>query len=284
MSDVVYLNDRYVAAEDARVSVYDRGFLFADAVYEVSAVLSGRLIDVERHLARLSRSLRELRISPPKPDAELIAIQKELVTRNQLDEGLIYLQVSRGAAPRDFPFPADAAPTLVMFPMRKAIRANPRAETGVRVITTPDIRWRRCDVKTVGLLAAVLASQAARDAGVEDAWFTDGEHVTEGSSNNAFILTRDRVIVTRHLSNEILPGVTRRAVLSLAAEEGLAIEERPFTVAEAMAAAEAFSTSASSFVMPVVEIDGRPIGDGRPGPVARALRARYVEMAEAAGV
>jgi D-alanine transaminase len=280
MSDIVYVNEQYLTSEEARISIYDRGFLFADAVYEVAAVLDGKLIDVDAHMARLLRSLGELSIPLPVPVEELVAIQRALVSRNNLDEGLIYIQISRGVAKRDFAFPKSAQPTLVMFSMEKNIRSDPKAMSGLRVLTIPDLRWKRCDIKTVGLLAAVLAKETAVQSGLDDAWLVQDGFVTEGSSNNAFILTTDNHIITRQLGNEILPGITRRAVIDIARELGLEIEERAFAIEEAYEAAEAFITSASSFVCSVIEIDGKKIGSGAPGPVSKLLRQRYFEFAE----
>ena len=280
MSDIVYVNEQYLTSEEARILIYDRGFLFADAVYEVAAVLDGKLIDVDAHMARLLRSLGELSIPLPVPVEELVAIQRALVSRNNLDEGLIYIQISRGVAKRDFAFPKSAQPTLVMFSMEKNIRSDPKAMSGLRVLTIPDLRWKRCDIKTVGLLAAVLAKETAVQSGLDDAWLVQDGFVTEGSSNNAFILTTDNHIITRQLGNEILPGITRRAVIDIARELGLEIEERAFAIEEAYEAAEAFITSASSFVCSVIEIDGKKIGSGAPGPVSKLLRQRYFEFAE----
>ena len=230
MSDIVYVNEQYLTSEEARISIYDRGFLFADAVYEVAAVLDGKLVDVDAHMARLLRSLGELSIPLPVPVEELVAIQRALVSRNNLDEGLIYIQISRGVAKRDFAFPKSAQPTLVMFSMEKNIRSDPKAMSGLRVLTIPDLRWKRCDIKTVGLLAAVLAKETAVQSGLDDAWLVQDGFVTEGSSNNAFILTTDNHIITRQLGNEILPGITRRAVIDIARELGLEIEERAFAI------------------------------------------------------
>jgi D-alanine transaminase len=279
MSRIVYVNGEYVPEAEATISVFDRGFLFADGVYEVTAVLGGRLVDNAGHLARLERSLHELRLAPPVPLASIPAIQREVVARNKLDEGLVYLQVTRGAADRDFGFPTDARPSLVMFSQRKNLRIDPVAERGIAVVTTPDLRWKRRDVKTVQLLAAALAKQAAREAGADDAWLVEDGFVTEGTSSNAYIVTAAGAIVTPALSHSILHGITRRAVVDLAARDGMTIEERGFTAAEARAAAEAFATSASSLVYPVVRIDGHPIGTGTPGPVATRLRALYLAMA-----
>jgi D-alanine transaminase len=260
----------------------DRGFLFADGIYEVSAVLNGTLVDHEAHFARLDRSLREIRIANPYDAAEWMGLCQELVRRNGLAEGLVYMQVTRGVAERDFAFPQDtAAPTVVMFTQPKNISRSPQAETGVAVVTVPDLRWKRRDIKSVALLPQVLAKQAAAEAGVAEAWMVEDGFVTEGSSSTAFILTKDRRIVTRPLSTAVLPGITRRSVMRLAAEQGLAVDERLFTVEEAHDAAEAFLTSASMIVMPVVSIDGRPVGDGKRGAMSRRLRELYLDMAGA---
>lgn len=280
MSRIVYVNGEFVPEEDAKISVFDRGFLFADGVYEVSSVVNRKLVDNAAHLTRLARSMGELKLTPPCPPEEIEAIQMRLIEENDLDEGLVYLQVTRGAADRDFAFPTDATPTLVMFTQAKKVTSNATAEKGISVITVPDIRWKRRDIKTVGLLPASMAKQAALDAGAGDAWFVEDGIVNEGSSNNAFIVTHDGKIITRHLGTEILHGITRKAVLAMAAEENLEVEERPFTPEEAYEAREAFSTSASAFVMPVVKIDGHVLGNGVPGPVAEKLRAKYMEMAK----
>ena len=279
MSRIVFLNGRFLPYEEAHLSIMDRGFLFADGVYEVAAVLGGRLVDNDAHLARLERCLGAIRIPNPYDRAEWVRLEAELVSRNALDEGLVYMQVTRGAAERDFGFPTSATPTVVMFTQPKTILRSPQAETGVAVVTVPDLRWKRRDIKSVALLAQVLAKQAAVEAGVYEAWMVEDGFVTEGSSSTAFIVTADRRIVTRPLSEAILPGITRLSVLQLAREEGLAVDERLFSVAEAEGAGEAFITSASSFVMPVVAIDGRPIGSGKPGPLARRLRQVYIELA-----
>jgi len=279
MSRIVYVNGEYLAEEDAKISVFDRGFLFADAVYEVSAVLKGKLVDNDAHLKRLARSLGELKMTPPATGEEIEAIQMELIRHNSIDEGVIYLQATRGAADRDFAFPKNSIPSLVMFTQKKSLSQNPAADIGITVITVPDIRWKRRDIKTVGLLPASMAKQAALDAGANDAWFVEDGFVNEGSSNNAFIVTHDGKIVTRHLGTEILHGITRKSVMELAKRENLEIEERPFTPEEAAEAREAFSTSASAFVMPVVKIDGHVLGNGVPGPVSEKMRKLYVEMA-----
>jgi D-alanine transaminase len=279
MPRIVYVNGEYLPEAEAKISVFDRGFLLADGVYEVSSVLAGKLIDNEAHLIRLERSLGELQMAPPVPLEEIPAIQREIVARNALDQGIVYLQVTRGAADRDFPFPKDARPSLVVFSQAKNLLEDPVASRGLSVVTRPDIRWQRRDIKTVQLLAPALAKQAALDAGADDAWMVEDGLVTEGTSNNAYIVTEDGAIVTRALSHSILHGITRRAILGLAMGDGLRVEERGFSPEEAYAAREAFITSASAFVYPVVRIDGRLLGDGTPGPVATKLRRLYIEMA-----
>lgn len=279
MSRTVFVNGSYLPEEDAKVSIFDRGFLFADGVYEVSSVVRGRLIDNRAHLERLHRSLEAIEIEAPLSDSEIAAIQQELIARNSVDEGVVYLQVTRGAAERDFSYPKAAKPTLVMFTQAKRLIDNPLAQKGISVVTTPDIRWARRDIKTVGLLASSMAKMVAVRAGADDAWMVENGYVTEGSSNNAYIVTGNNTIVTRHLSREILSGITRQAVLKLAAEAHLSIEERPFTPAEAHVAHEAFITSASTFVMPVVKIDDTLLGDGKPGALSLRLREIYIAAA-----
>jgi D-alanine transaminase len=280
LSDIAYVNGVYTPIADARISILDRGFLFADGVYEVAAVIDGRLVDNEAHLARLARSLRELRLESPVPLDEIVEIERALVARNGVSEGLVYLQITRGVAERDFSFPGHAKPTLVGFAQKKNILASPAAESGVKVATVPDLRWARRDIKSVALLAQVLAKQAATEAGCQEAWMVDADgFVTEGSSSTAFIITQGGAIVTRPNSTAILPGCTRRAVMALAERDGLVIEERPFSVKEAQEAAEAFLTSASNLVLPIVAIDDCAISGGVPGVHARRLRAIYLDFA-----
>lgn len=278
-SRVVYVNGEYLDENDARISVFDRGFMFADGVYEVSTVLNGRLIDNAAHLVRLCRSLGELGISEPMRMDEFETVQKEVVHRNALREGTLYCQVTRGAADRDFAYPRDTLPSVVMFTQAKSVLENPLAETGIRVISTPDLRWRRRDIKSTALTFACMAKQKAVEAGVHDAWLIEDGFVTEGSSNNTYIITAEDTLVTRQLSDDILHGITRQSVLALAEKEQLIIDQRPFTIDEAYAAKEAFITSASIFVLPVVEIDGHPIGDGSVGEISKKLRQRYIDMA-----
>jgi D-alanine transaminase len=278
----VYLNGEFLPFEQARVPIMDRGFLFADGIYEVSAILDGRLVDNAAHLARLDRSLGEIGIRNPYDSGEWERLQTELINRNGVSEGLVYMQVTRGVAERDFAFPAAGTPpTVVMFTQAKTVAANPLADKGARVVTVEDLRWKRRDIKSVALLAQVLAKQQAVEAGVSEAWMVEDGAITEGSSSTAFVITRNRTIVTRPLSTALLPGITRASVMRLAEEEGLTVEERLITVSEAYEAAEAFYTSASSFVMPVIEIDGRRIGEGTPGPLSRRLRELYLGLARA---
>jgi D-alanine transaminase len=285
MARVVYVGGRYRPYAEASVHVEDRGYQFGDAVYEVCEVVDGRLIDETRHLDRLERSLGELRMSMPMARASLSRVMRETIRRNGVGYGSVYLQVSRGARPRDFLFPGgDVAPTLVVI-ARRASRAaaDARAEAGIGVITMPDPRWDRCDIKTVMLLPASLAKEQAKVTGAREAWFTDAAgHVTEGASSNAWIVTADGALVTRPADHRILRGVTRTTVIDVLALHQLRLVERSFSVAEALAAREAFITSASNAVMPVVRIDGCPVGEGTPGPVAAALRAAFYGVAEIA--
>ncbi len=279
MSRTVYVNGRYVPEAEAKVSIFDRAFLFGDGVYEVTAVLAGRPIDIEAHLARLDRSLVEMAIAPPLTHAELRALHQELIARNRLDEGVVYLEITRGVADRDFAYPEAARPTVAAFTQARALIDNPYAASGVKVITIPDIRWKRRDIKSTALLAQAMGKQHAKLAGAYEAWMVESGVVTEGTSSTAFILAAQGIVRIQPLGHHILPGVTRRAVMRLAEVESITVEERPFTVAEAQDAREAFLTAASAFVLAVVEIDGRKIGDGRPGPIAKLFRQLYVEEA-----
>lgn len=277
---IVYVNGEYLPEDQAKISVFDRGFLFGDGVYEVSSVLDGKLIDNAAHLVRLQRSLDELSMPRPASDDEITGIMEELIRQNDLEEGMVYLQVTRGAADRSFDWPADPKPSLVMFTQSKAIAENKAAETGLKVVTVPDLRWKRRDIKTVNLLPASWAKAQATQKGADDAWMVEDGFVTEGSSNNTFIVTQDNVIVTRNLTNSILHGITRKAALELAAKSQIRIEERAFTPEEAYSAKEAFMSAASAYVLPVVEIDGHAVGDGKPGPIARKLRELYIDAAK----
>lgn len=276
MARIVYVNGDFVPENEGKISIFDRGFLFADGVYEVTAVINGKLVDYDPHMQRLERSLNELRMGWPCSKDELKAMHLEMVKRNDLREGIIYMQVTRGAADRDFKFPKEAKPTLIAFTQAMSLVDNPNARTGVKAISIPDIRWARRDIKTVMLLASVLGKQAAYEQGANEGWMVEDGFVTEGTSSNAYIVKGNKVI-TRGLSNSILAGCTRRSLFRLAAEHGIEIEERTFTMDEAYAADEAFLTSASQFVMPIVEIDGKRIGGGQPGPVVRKLREVFLE-------
>lgn len=286
MSRTVYVNGDYLPEAEAKVSIFDRGFLMADGVYEVTSVLDGKLIDFAGHCKRLDRSLGELEMTNPHTEAEWLAIHRELVARNGIVDGMIYLQVTRGnPGDRDFAYPpADLPPTVVLFTQNKPGMADaPAARTGWKVISVPDIRWHRRDIKTVQLLYPSMAKMAAKKAGVDDAWMVEDGFVTEGTSNNAYIVKGNRII-TRGLSNDILHGITRAAVLRFAREAQMEVEERNFTIDEAKSADEAFITSASAFVMPVVEIDGKAVGQGSVGPVAVRLREIYLEEMRKAAI
>lgn len=283
MSRIAYVNGRYMRHAEACVPIEDRGYQFADGVYEVCEVRGGRLVDERRHMERLARSLKELRIARPMTEAALSVVMHETVRRNRVRDGIVYLQVTRGVAKRDFPFPAaNTRPSVVVLARSSDLaKLDLMAAEGVAVVTMPDIRWGRVDIKTVALLPNVLAKQAAREQGAREAWMVDAEgRITEGASSNAWIVSRDGKLVTRPLGNDILPGITRAVVMEVARAEGLAFEERAFTVEEAYAAREAFMTSASQIVQPVVRIDGRPVGNGAPGLLATALRERYHRHAE----
>lgn len=287
MSRISYVDGRYVPHGSAAVHIEDRGYQFADGVYEVWAVLGGKLADAEGHLARLERSLSELRIPQPLGRAALVAIVREVVRRNRIRDGLSYLQVTRGVARRDHAFPAaETRPTLVVSARPLDLNAmERRAAAGVAVITTPETRWTRCDIKSVALLPNVLAKQAAREAGAFEAWYVDADgYVTEGSSTNAWIVDQEGRLRTRDTGANILRGVTRLNLIEVARSAQFAVDERPFTVEEALHAKEAFITAASLFVQPVVQIDGRPVADGRPGPVAARLRELYLSAAHAAAI
>ncbi|SDO08883.1 D-alanine transaminase [Lutimaribacter pacificus] len=287
MSRTVYVNGEYLPETEATVSIFDRGFLMADGVYEVTSVLDGKLIDFDGHLARLERSLTELDMDKPDQFDELLEIHRELVRLNGIEEGMIYLQVTRGApGDRDFAFPdaETTRPTLVLFTQNKpGLADSPAAKTGIKVIAIDDIRWGRRDIKTVQLLYPSMGKMMAKKAGCDDAWMVEDGFVTEGTSNNAYIVKGGRII-TRQLSNDILHGITRAAVLRFAREAQMEVEERPFTIEEAQEADEAFVTSASTFVFPVIEVDGVTLGDGTPGPVARRLREIYLDESRKSAV
>lgn len=285
MTRTVYLNGEWLPEDAARISIFDRGFLMGDAIYEVTCVLDGKLLDYPGHAARLQRSARELGLTLPLDEAALLAAHHEIVARNAMTSGLIYLQLSRGAAERDFAFPpAGTPPTLVMFTQSRDVLDNPAAEAGISVALVPDLRWGRRDIKTVQLLYPSMAKMEAKSRGADDAWLFEDGFVTEASAATAHIVTADGRLITRDLSHALLPGVTRAAVLDLARQHGVTIEERAFTPDEARCASEAFITSATNFVVPVVRIDGAQIGDGRPGALTRALRRHYIETRRAAAL
>jgi D-alanine transaminase len=282
MSRIAYVNGRYLPAREASVNVEDRGYQFADGVYEVCEVRAGKLVDAPRHLARLQRSLGELRIAQPMPLASLEFVMHETVRRNRVNYGLVYLQITRGVARRDHAFPLQkVAPSVVVTAKNLSYEKNQEtARKGIAVITTPENRWPRVDIKSVSLLPNVLAKQAAREAGAYEAWYVDpAGFVTEGSSSNAWIVTTDGRVVTRKTDNHILSGITRAVLMNVLEALQLRLEERAFTAAEAYGAAEAFVTSASQIVMPVVKIDGRTIGAGEPGSVSARLREEFHRFA-----
>lgn len=287
MGRIAYVNGQFVRHGEAMVHIEDRGYQLADAVYEVWALFDGRLADAEGHFARLERSLSELRIPMPMSREALVIVLREAVRRNRVRDGLVYLQVGRGVAPRGHAFPDQPiAPSVVITVSTvDRVATEAKAAQGVKVITTPENRWGRCDIKTVGLLPNALAKQAAKERGAAEAWFVDDLGlVTEGASSNAWIIDADGVLRTRDTNANILRGVTRRTLLDVIGDEGLKVEERPFTADEAVAAKEAFITGAGSLVLPVIAVDGRPVGDGKVGPVAMRLRRLYIERAKATAI
>ncbi len=276
---IVYLNGDYVPKSAAKISVYDRGLLFSDAVYEVISVIGGRLIDMGRHVARLERSLGELSINA---FADWSAVAQKLVADNDLDEGLVYLQVSRGVMEeRDYRWPApETAPTIFAFAQERSLLENPMATRGMRIITRSDLRWQRCDIKTTQLLYASLMKMEAEAAGVDDVWMTRDDLVTEGTSQNAHIISHDGILISHQLDRRILPGVTRIEMLTQAKSMGLTVEERAFSIDEAKDAAEAFVSSSTLLIMPVIEIDGHKIGDGHPGERTGKIRQSYISAVQ----
>jgi D-alanine transaminase len=279
MERIAWLNGAFVPLADAKISAQDRGFLFADGIYEFTAVLDGKLVDSAAHLARFERSAAGLDLRLPLPVDEIQAIQRELISRNALDQGGVYFQLTGGPAERDFLAPS-TTPTLFMFTQVSDVLDRPTARTGIAVKTIADPRWARRDIKSIMLLGQVLAKREAAAAGAQEAWLVDSDgFVTEGASSSALIVAADGTLVTRPNSHAILPGCTRQAVLAIAERDGVKVEERLFTVAEALAAREAILTSASNFVLPIIRIDGQPIGKGAPGPIAQRLRELYIEAA-----
>ncbi len=281
MSRTVYLNGHYVAEEDAKVSVFDRGFLFADGVYEVTSVLDGKLISFDEHLTRLHRSLSELDMNGACSDDELLNIHRELVKINNVEEGLMYLQVTRGVAERDFFYPAPDTPSSIfLLSQNKTLINAPLSKRGAKVITVKDQRWARRDIKSIQLLSQSIAKMEAKQKGADDAWFVTDGWVNEATSSNAYIITQDNVIVTRHLSHQILHGITRASILNVANNLSLHVEERPFTIKEALNAKEAFMTGSASLVCPVVSINGQQIGSGKPEKIVKNIRETYISLAK----
>ncbi len=280
MSRRVYLNGEYLPPEEARISLFDRAVVFGDAVYEVAGVLDGKLIDFPQHMQRYRNSLQKLGMKPPLAEDQILAAFRKLVELNGLDEGLVYMQTTRGAAERDFDWPPDAEPAVFMFTQPKSDAERAAAAAGIRLASTPDIRWARRDIKTVNLLGQVLAKHAAHEAGADEALMVDGDgFVTECGSMSFFIIAGGRILTRTLAGNGILPGVTRRAVIALCASEGLELVETRFTLDDALTADEAFVTAASAYVMPAVQIDGRTIGDGKPGELTRRLQGIYLDYA-----
>ena len=276
MSRTVFVNGEYLPEEQAKVSIFDRGFVFGDGIYEVVPVIGGKMVDKAPFLERLKRSLGELRIDMPMSEDEFVAMHEKLIELNGIDEGGVYSQITRGVADRDFAFPAPGTkPSVAAFTMKKPLLDNANARTGVKVVTVDDIRWKRRDIKSIALLGQVMAKQAAVEKGAFEGWMVEDGYVTEGTSSTAYIV-KDGTIITRPLSNEILPGIRRKVIKQLCADKGVKLQERLFTVEEALAADEAFLSSATTLVMPIVEIDGHTIGGGQPGPVARQMREYYV--------
>jgi D-alanine transaminase len=281
MKRIVFLNSEYLPAEEAKISIFDRAVTFGDAIYDVAGVLDGKLVDFEHHMQRYSNSLQKLSIESPLGQHEILHAFRKLVELNQLDEGLVYMQVTRGTAERDFVWPDDIKPTVFMFTQAKSPDENKAAQSGIKLASTPDIRWARRDIKSVNLLGQVLAKKAAHDAGAYEALMIDDEgYITECGSSSFFIV-RDKLILTRPLDNDILPGVTRRAVIALCNSQGLRLVETRFTLDEALTADEAFISAASSYVLPVVKIDDQEINTGTPGELTLRLREMYMEYARA---
>ncbi|MEM7635844.1 MAG: D-amino-acid transaminase [Pseudomonadota bacterium] len=284
MARTVFVNGQYVPEDQAQVSIFDRGFVFGDGIYEVVPVIGGKMVDKAPFLERLKRSLGELRIDMPMSDDDYLAMHEKLIELNGIDEGGVYSQITRGAADRDFAFPKTATPSVAAFTMKKQLLENPNATTGVKVVTVEDIRWKRRDIKSVALLGQVMAKQEAVEKGGFEGWMVEDGFVTEGTSSTAYIV-KDDTIITRPLSNSILPGIRRKVLLQLCAKHNVKLEERLFTVEEALAADEAFLSSATTLVMPIVDIDDTMIGGGQPGPMARKMREAYIaEIKAEAGI
>lgn len=273
----VHLNGSMIEKAEARISVFDRGFLFADSIYEVTAVINGKLVDGVHHFDRLERSCAEMGFANPLSFSDFVAIHQDLIISDQFSEGVIYLQISRGTAARDFVYPENLTPTVLAFSKPMNIVDHPLAKSGIRIKTMKDLRWARCDIKTTQLTAQSQTKTKVKGEGFDDAWMVKDGLITEGTSNNAFIVNAAGVIMTRPLSEAILGGVTRRVIIQIARDLGYEIDARAFSVAEALSAREAFSTSTSTIALPVLSIDGQAIGDGKPGPVLKALRKAYID-------
>lgn len=278
MSDIVFLNGEYLKPEEAKVSIFDRGYLFGDGIYEAVPVINGKVIDKAPFFERLDGSLSKIELTPPYNHEEIMNILNTLIAKNNLDEGGIYMQVTRGVAPREFYFPENTPTTFMSFVFHKKIIDNPLAKTGVKVVSVDDIRWTRRDIKSISLLGQVLAKEEAHRKGAFEGWMVENGYVTEGTSSTAYIV-KDGVIITRPLSNAILPGIRRKVLMNFAKENDIKVEERPFTIEEALEADEAFMSSATIFVLPIVELDGKIIGDGKAGPMVTKLRKVYVDLA-----
>lgn len=283
MSRIVFVNGEYLPQQDAKISVFDRGYLFGDGVYEVIPVIQGKLVDEDYGVERLRRSLAEIEIAWPCTESEYRQMLRELIARNQLEEGMVYVQVTRGIAERDFAYPKDVKPSLMAYPTHKKLLQSPLADTGVSVVTVEDLRWKRRDIKSLNLLGQCMAKQQAVKQGAFEAWMTEDGFVTEGASSSAYIV-KNGTVITRGLSNSILPGIRRRVLVEMAEKGGFKLEQRAFTVEEAKAADEVFLSNASSLVLPIVSIDGQRIGNGKPGVLTTDLRKRYIAalLAEAA--
>lgn len=278
MSDIVFLNGEYLKPEEAKVSIFDRGYLFGDGIYEAVPVINGKVIDKEPFFERFDGSLSKIGLTPPYNHEDTMNILNTLIAKNNLVEGGIYMQVTRGVAPREFYFPENTPTTFMAFIFHKKIINNPLATTGVKVVSVEDIRWKRRDIKSISLLGQVLAKEEAHQKGAFEGWMVEDGFVTEGTSSTAYIV-KDGIIITRPLSNAILPGIRRKVLMNFAKENGIKVEERPFTIEEALEADEAFMSSATIFVLPIVELDGKPIGDGKAGPMVTKLRQVYVDLA-----
>ena len=278
MTRLVYLNGKFLPDVEANISIFDRGFLFSDAVYEVTAVIDKKLVSWEGHLKRLRHSLKELNIDFTKTNDELLFIHKKIIEQNNISEGLVYLQISRGQAERDFAFPVpEVEPTIVLFTQQKKIINNQKLLCGAKVVYCPDLRWGRADIKTVQLLYASMMKQKALDQGKDDVWFVKNNFITEGSSSNTFILSKSGTLITNSLSSQILSGITRKSILEYSKNANFIVKEKPFTIEDTKNAREAFSCSSTTFVMPVVEIDEFKIGDGSPGKHTLSLRQLYID-------